>query len=404
MTELHKSLEVSQFVKAPTEQVYDALTNQLSLQAWFSDFVEAAPRENGRFYAWWNIGYYTSGVFTKLQENERIGYTWQGLGEPGPTKVDISLVKQSGGTQVTVVHSELGTAESWQEAAAGLEQGWQEALSNLCFLLEKGIDKRQYERPFLGILLSGFVSDDQREKLGLPETAGVLLTDSIVGTGAQAAGLRNEDVLYSLGGRKLKSYADFNVALAEYKAGDQIDIEIYRESEQTKMQMELSRRPYPEVPQDSKALAELIRREYDKIDEELDEVFAEVSEAHATHKPEPQEWSAKEVLAHLLISEQSTAMFIASTTRGQRGGGTYANDHGFHAAVASAYPNVADLIEELKRWEQVTVDTLAALPADFVADKGKYLTLGTGLLTAFGAHQRGHFAQMRAAIETAQRA
>ena len=71
MSEEMKTLEFSQTVKATPEQVYNAITNRNALQAWFGNFVESQPQENGRFYAWWAEGYYTSGVYTQLKENER---------------------------------------------------------------------------------------------------------------------------------------------------------------------------------------------------------------------------------------------------------------------------------------------------------------------------------------------
>ncbi|MGD8752007.1 MAG: SRPBCC domain-containing protein, partial [Anaerolineales bacterium] len=65
-----KSLEFSQFVKVPVEQAYNAFTSSLALQSWFADFAEVDPREDGRFYAWWNSVYYASGLFQVVEENE----------------------------------------------------------------------------------------------------------------------------------------------------------------------------------------------------------------------------------------------------------------------------------------------------------------------------------------------
>ncbi|KAA3646572.1 MAG: hypothetical protein DWQ07_10215 [Chloroflexi bacterium] len=398
MSEEMKTLEFSQMVKATPEQVYNAITNRNILQGWFSNFVESQPQENGRFYAWWAEGYYTSGVYTQLKENEHVAYTWQGRGEPGVSKVDISLAKQNGGTQVEVKHSELGANGVWEEAVKGLQEGWEGAMENLQFLLEKGIDKRLYERPFLGILIAGLVTDEQVKEFGLPEKAGVALSGALEGTGAAELGLQNNDVVYELGGVKLKIFNDFAVAVQDKKAEDMIDIVYYRDGEKINAELRLSRRPFADVPNDPKELAKQLEEQYAQIDKELDAVLEGVSEEEATKRPEEKEWSAKENLAHLLLSEQSNYMFFSALVGGQRPGG-FSNDFGMHAAIADSYASVADLVAALKSAERISVQTVASLPEEFVADKAKYHGLAHAALLGFGSHQRGHFAQMQAAIE-----
>jgi len=73
----------------------------------------------------------------------------------------------------------------------------------------------------------------------------------------------------------------------------------------------------------------------------------------------------------------------------------------FIAAVANAY-TLEDLLRDLKHSEKVTVALLAALPADFVADKRKFFGFASGLEQGFAQHARSHFDQIKAAIAVAR--
>ena len=67
------------------------------------------------------------------------------------------------------------------------------------------------------------------------------------------------------------------------------------------------------------------------------------------------------------------------------------------AALVEAY-TYAELLEELKRSEKVTVNSLKALPDDFVSDKRQFL----GLVTSMGwvgDHTRSHFDQIKEALD-----
>jgi hypothetical protein len=87
---------------------------------------------------------------------------------------------------------------------------------------------------------------------------------------------------------------------------------------------------------------------------------------------------------------------ISCAVNAQRTGG-FANQLEMLAALAEAYTYEA-LLEEIKQSEKVTVNSLKALPDDFVADKRQFL----GLVTSMGwvgDHIRSHFDQIKAALE-----
>jgi uncharacterized protein YndB with AHSA1/START domain len=403
MADKTKTLTFTQQVEAPVEQLYFALTNQPVLQTWLCNVAEIDANENGRFYVWWNEGYYASGKFTKVEENKAVSFTWHGLGEPAPSKVDITLKKKDGGTLVTLKHSEIGTDKVWEDTAKGFEEEWTKALTNLQFVMEKGIDKRIFDLPLLGIYPSGQLDKEQAERLGVPVEKGVWISGTVEGSGAEAAELQADDVIVKIAGTPIESFASFAGAVRPYKAEDEVEMVFYRGSEKKSLPVKLSRRPFPEVPPKAKELAKEVEKGYKQLDKELEAIFEGVSEEEASKRPGPEEWSAKETLAHLLCTERWAFVAISTNIGGQRGAGFF-NDLGLIKALADSYPKVADIIAEIKRSEKLTVAILATLPDEFVARKISYIGLANTFLPLLGLpqHSRTHFPQMEAAIQAAR--
>ena len=62
----YKSIELTETIAAPKAQVYAAFTSSIALESWFTDVAEVDFTKKGRLYCWWNVGYYASGLFTKI--------------------------------------------------------------------------------------------------------------------------------------------------------------------------------------------------------------------------------------------------------------------------------------------------------------------------------------------------
>jgi len=389
-------LEFSETIAASPEQIYAAFSSSTALESWFADFAEIDLREKGRFYCWWNVGYYAAGLFTEVVENELIAFTWNGLGEPHDTQVAVSLSAQDDGSVVKIVHHGIGTGSEWAERIAAYKKGWETGLANLKSVMESGLDKRIYDRPMLGILIGEAVDAQKAAELGLPLDYGAILGGVVAGMGAEAAGLQKGDVLVSLNRKALKSYQDFAPALANCKAGDVVDVVFYRDRDMRTVPMELSRRAVPQGTESAAALADAAAKVYAEVAAEREALFEGVSETQAAARPAPDEWSAKETLVHLLYSERWLNFVISCAVGGYRAGG-YSNQLELIAAMAEVY-SLPELLTELKRSEQVVVALLRALPPDFVADKRKFLRLATNLGLGFAEHTRDHLAQIKAAL------
>ncbi len=397
-----RSLEFTQTVEAPVNQIYQAFTGSVALESWFADSAEADARKGGRFYAWWNTGYYASGLFTKLKEDKRVAFSWLGLGEPTPSKVRVALSTEDGVTQVTVTHKGIGKGKTWKKSSKQIASGWETALANLKSVIETGYDKRIYDQPMLGVLPSGLVDEKMIKELSLPIETGAKISDVVAGMGAEAAGLRGNDVIFSIGGHELKIFPDFGLAMAGKKARDVVEVVFYREGKKHTVNMELSGRIKPEVPSSAKDLADRTAKIYEQVNAELDALFEEVSDETASVRPREDEWSAKEVLAHLIYSERWLHLAITCFIGNYRTGG-FSNDLGMHAAIAKAYP-LDELIAEFKRCEAITVAAIEALPEDFVSDKRRLMILVSNVdEQGFALHTRSHFPQINAALESAKK-
>jgi uncharacterized protein YndB with AHSA1/START domain len=397
-----QSIEVKQTVEASPEAVWTALTNIPVLTQWMCDAAEFQGAVGGAFFAWWNEGWYASGMVTEFQENEVLAYTWQGKDEPGESQVRVGLSGKNGSTTVSLTH-ETPEGEEWKSHLSGFESNWKALFENLKYTVEEGLDKRLFvDRPFLGILLNGLPDKPNAERLGLPEHGKwIHISGTMAGTGAEAAGLKSDDVMLKMDGKKTETFNDLTAIITTHKAGDTVTLEIFRDKQTVEVEMKLSHRPRPEVPHDKKELVAEVRKVNSEISAELAKLFEGVSEAEATARPGENEWSAREVLAQLLMNEHSSQHWIATTIMGGQRIPGYANEIGTIGAMAASYTDTKSLLAELERAMEVTACAMENMPDGAVARRYDYLALAQNALTGNPLHTRGHYPQIEAAIAAA---
>jgi uncharacterized protein YndB with AHSA1/START domain len=402
---MEMEIKVEQLVNASSPQVYQAFTRSTALRGWMCDVALADARPSGRLYFGWHVGYYANGEFTELAEDEYVAFTWHGRNEPGTTQVKVALAAKDDGTQLTLTHGGIGSGDEWAGTAEQYEREWKRALENLKSVLETGQDQRYVLRPMLGIMVGEFNAEVAKE-LGVPVDEGIRLDGVVEGMGAEACGLQQNDVIVGIAGAEVTTFPTLTTALDPHRAGDKVEVVFYRGDEKKQVTMELSRRPLPEVPPTPEGLADAVRRACEEGDAALDELFAGVSEKESSFKPAPDEWSAKETMAHLIIGERGFQDWLASLIN---------DDEIWHdrfenpttvparlKALLTVYPTVPELLEEFKRSEAETVAMLAALPDEFVARKRAYVRLGYALLELPGYHTCQHLDQIREAVKAAQ--
>lgn len=390
-----ESLKFTRKVRAPAADVFRAFTSSGALREWLCDVADADAHQGGRLYMWWNGGYYTCGEFTQVLPDRRLAFTWRGRNEPGDTLVRVALKQQDDLTTVTLVHSGLGRGKKWAPVQAEYMEGWSAGLENLQSVLETGDDLRITRRPLLGIAMSP-LDIPTATQLGVPVAAGAHLDAVVEGLGAHAAGLRADDVIVTLDGKKVRSFATLTGALRHRRAGDKVRVGFYRGAEHKMVTMELSPRPHLHVPPAAAELAETLRRQYLELDAELKQSLAGLLEDAAGERPTADGWSVKETLAHLIAVERDTQAWIAELLLDAEPLDPFpGNARQRLEATVSVYPALPDLLAELHRAEDETVALLAALPPEFVARKGSYVRLGNFLLE-MPEHTRLHIQALKA--------
>lgn len=384
--------------------VYEAFTNSDMLRQWLCNFAVVRPREGGYIFLQWPEGYFAAGEYQTLRPNETIVFSWQGRGETAVSTVRVALAEEDGRTRLTLHHEAIPTAEEWAQTRQELQQGWETGLSNLKSVLETGLDRRIYDQPFLGILISGTVSTEQAESLGLPVSGGLRISGTAPETGAAALNLQDGDIIVNLGGGEVTDLPSLRAALRPFKAGETVKLTYYRHGEKHSDMLLLSQRPLPRVPETPAALAEELRDTYGQLDGELEDLLHGVTETEASHRPGEGEWHVKDVLAHLIGTERQLQIGLANQISGNVSDTFPDNPDAWNRSITAVYPTLPDLVALWQRTEAETVALAAALPPDFVANKIRYANAANSLLSGYPSHTRGHFDQMRAAIAAARAA
>jgi uncharacterized protein YndB with AHSA1/START domain len=302
MTDTGTELKFSRLIKAAPEDVYYAFATAQGWRDWMCDSARFEARAGGTFQLSWNSGWFTAGNVKEIQRSKRILLAWRGKEDPDYTDVTIQLEPETGGARIDILQSGFGQDETWQQIRKESEKGWENGLENLESIFDTGIDLRITRRPLLGIFAADF-NEQIAKGLGVPTSKGVRIDSVVEGMGAEKAGLKSSDVIIEMAGKAIEGFADFGLALAGKQAGDVIPVAFYRGPEKHQVEMELAGRKLQDVPLDPATLAERIATEDAKFMLDLRQLLEGVTEEEAEFSPSPEEWSVKEILAHLIDTE-----------------------------------------------------------------------------------------------------
>jgi len=162
--------------------------------------------------------------------------------------------------------------------------------------------------------------------------------------------------------------------------GTQVEVEFYRGPEKHMVFLELMPLPMPQVPETHAELIQVLEDSYKGEFQKLQKALSSVTEEAANWKPAPEEWSIKEILAHLIHTERDN----------QVGMHTLLLEEDFEwvdntlergIATIAAYPTLAELMDEVSRSQKETIHFLKVLPQSFLARKGSYWKVAQNLLT-----------------------
>jgi uncharacterized protein YndB with AHSA1/START domain len=396
------SVKFTRTIHTTPAQVYRAFTNASALREWLADGATTDIKAGGRIILWWSDGYSSTGQFTGLEEDKKVGFTWKGDNEPARTQVEVNISTEGEGSNVEIIHSGLGEGEPWEATRHMFQRSWEAGLENLVSILETGKDLRIYRRPMLGIMLTDF-NAEVAGRLGIPVKEGIRIDGTLEGMGARAAGLEGDDVLVGMAGRPVTDFDSLRAALEGKHAGDVVEVEYYRGPEKKTVPMKLSGRPEPQIPGSIKEIAARAQEVYAEMDRELDAALAGVSEAEASAKPQAGEWSVKEILCHLISSERFNIQYLTELFAGNESWNDNYPGNLQHPidATLEVFPTLSALIEELRRGEAETIALIRHLPEEFTQRKGSYWRLVEAIQN-FPYHIRTHTAQIQAAVDAAR--
>ncbi len=387
-------------VDTTAEFAFEALTTTGELREWCADQAWTEPRPGGRFALHWNSGYHAEGTFLELEPPQRAAVTWQGTDEPGKTEVEFVVEPRDSGVEVTVRHRGFGSGEAWDKAVEESQQGWALGLENLKSALETGIDLRLARQPFLGISLD-LLTPERAEREGIAAERGIYVTGTVEGSGAEAAGLDNGDVIVALGGRETPGFAELTQALRAHQAGDVLDVVLVRGQERRTIPVTLGTRPQPALPESAEKLAAKLAERHEKVNSDLRAALAGVSEGEAAQCPREGEWSVQQVLAHLSDGERSFHMVLVNLAiNGWLDADPVFPDDipGRTEAILALTPSLQGLLDRLLADERETVEIVRRLPARTLEHKARFRRIAQYVL--YGPdHPQEHVEQIRRAVE-----
>ncbi len=379
----NKTLSLKRSIEAPCELVYRAFTNATLLREWFCDVAIAQPRVGGRFYCQWHDGRAIMGKYTALLPARKIAFELRGDEDGYYSQCTIVLSSKDDVTALQLTDS--SESKAWAKSIEETEARWNLALDNLKSVLETGIDQRLAQRPTLGVTVDAMRPGEE----GLRVSS--VSEDSVLQVG---------DVILSINGKKLNGEWGLSDALEGYTAGDKVKVTFRRNGKTMNATIKLSASPLPEVPASAEELAEIVARRYTEVNRDLTQAFKGVSEERAARAPAPGQWSARHILAHLIVEERNLHAWLTDIIAG--------NEPWYDSqtdslrvrldAVINGFPTIQALLTELKRNEAETVALLNALPDEFVARKGSYYRLAVRMLN-WPDHAREHLSQITAAVK-----
>ncbi len=141
------TLNMTRFIRAPRDKVFDAFTTEAGLSAWMGPrgMSVSAARAKAETGGAWQVTmqsrdgtqFVVGGRFTHLQRPASLAYTWQWQGENNPmagveTLIEVELLEKDGGTELRMTHSGFPAAA----ARDSHNQGWTSTFNRLSDALD----------------------------------------------------------------------------------------------------------------------------------------------------------------------------------------------------------------------------------------------------------------------------
>jgi serine protease Do len=103
------------------------------------------------------------------------------------------------------------------------------------------IDTGKVSTAYLGVVTTDLSPEDARE-FNLPVDSGALVEQVVPGSAAADAGVRKGDIITALGDARVERYGDLLGALRDYAPGDAISLTVFRDGNQTNLEVTLGKK------------------------------------------------------------------------------------------------------------------------------------------------------------------
>jgi uncharacterized protein YndB with AHSA1/START domain len=395
-------VQVSQLIDSTPEAIFRALTQPLDLTLWFCHHAWMDPQPGGEYQVRWRNGWRARGIFQMVERPRRIELSWQGKDEPGETTVVFEIHALDKGADLSVIHSGYGSNAIWNKAVAEAQRSWPRALENLQSVLTTGIDLRRSGRPMLGIVPETLIREAGVGR-GIRGDGGVYVAEVLEEGGAVTAGLERGDVITSVDGLAVTDWDALLTILATSQPGDYVQVGYVRRGRRNIVAIELAARPTPEVSFDLQEMVNQMQAMQVDTMRALRQALKGVTDELAGQNPTADEWSVREILAHLSLNERIRQHWLADvilgTTPGQSGGDAAAVPEALNMVLTTT-PTVEELLARLQQDMEETLALFASLRPELVAMRGRYRAMADSLL--LGLHIQNHIDQIESTLKAAK--
>ena len=153
----------------------------------------------------------------------------------------------SGGTLINLRGSLVGVNTAVQRLSptgAAVEGiGFAINTETAALVSEQLVELGRVRWAWMGVILADLIPEVAAE-VGLPIREGVVIQNTVVDSPADRAGIRPGDIVLSADGRKVATVSDLiRLLKQEFRAGQEIDVELFRDGAVATVRMELGERP-----------------------------------------------------------------------------------------------------------------------------------------------------------------
>lgn len=380
---------ISQHIQAPLEYVYYAVSTKAGWLEWFGLkgigfvapetilLIHTTDPHNFIFH------------FKSFEQNRAVRFTLIELENYHTAEIAIEL----SGTDQDVTLA-LTTESEDAALAENLAAIWEKYLPLMKSTIETGKDMVLWNRPFLGVTIEHWITPELAQEKGLPVEYGMLLNSVVEGGGADLAGVGHTDIIAVVDEIKIHSYHDLQTIFSRHQVGDVIPITYYHNNEPKQSSLILGQYPIPKIPANAQDLADDIQDFFDKLNSKIASLMEGKTEAQLDFCPDGNEWSAKQILAHMIADFTDSMAWLSSYIGGQPVHVYTSVQPARLQAIQTVNPTMAGLLDAFKRNQEELLAYVNALPAEVSGRKSSLAMLSFRLHSSFHYHYINHLHQL----------